>query len=105
MSVYVTQETSHDFTGAESYGDIVFMTKDDYNNIRSSLMNKALTNEIKHVLQKFDPINDWIIITGSPYVAAMVFMVLGAMGIREVNILRWDNRDFVYRPLHLELTR
>lgn len=104
-TVFVTQETSHDFTSAESFGDIEFLTKDDFNNVRGSLVNKGLVSEIMHKLKKFDENKDWIIVTGSPYVSAMVFMALGNMGVRNAQVLRWDNRDFVYRPLHLELNR
>jgi hypothetical protein len=104
-TVWISQETSHDFSSAESYGDIKFITVNDFNNTRESLMNKALANEISHKLQKFDEINDWLIVTGSPYVAAQVFLQLGNNGIRTVQMLRWDNRDFIYRPIHLELPR
>lgn len=104
-NVFVTQETPHNFNKAEVYGEIVFLTRDDLNNVRGSLHNQALVRSIKHQLRNFDEHEDWLVITGSPYVAATVFMILGLMGIREVNVLRWDNRDYDYVPLHIDLRR
>lgn len=102
-TVYVTQETRHDFTSAESFGAIEFLTNDDLNNVKNSIHNDHLISDIRHKLRKFDENNDWIVITGSPYVSALVFMLLGHMKVRRVNVLRWDNRDFKYIPMYLEL--
>lgn len=101
--VYVTQESSHNFAKAESFGTIQFLTRDDLNNVRGSLHNERLVADISRKLKDFDESRDWIVIAGSPYVSALVFMLLGRRGIRGVNLLRWDNRDFVYQPMYLEL--
>jgi len=103
MTVYVTQETTHDFTKAEQYGDIEFITKDDFSNVKNSLVNKSLIMEVNHRVKKFDPNEDWLIITGSPYVSAAVFMAIGRRGFQAVNVLRWDNRDATYRPITIDL--
>lgn len=103
MTVYVTQETHHDFTKAEHYGDIEFITKDDFSNVKNSLVNKGLIMEINHKVKKIDPEVDWLVISGSPYVSAAVFMALGRRGFQSVNVLRWDNRDGVYRPITVDL--
>lgn len=101
-TVFVTQETPHDFTKAEAFGEVKFLTRDDFNNIKNSLSNKALVRSLNHQLKKFDD-EDWIIIAGSPYVSAAVFMILARRGFRRVKILRWDNRDFTYIPLQIEI--
>jgi CRISPR/Cas system-associated endoribonuclease Cas2 len=103
-TVFVTQETTHDFTKAEVHGNIEFITKDDFNNVQNSLVNRSIIVEINHKLKKFDDSEDWIIITGSPYVSAAVFMALGNKGVKSVNVLRWDNRNEVYHPVKLDLT-
>ena len=101
--VFVTYETNHDFSEAERYGEITFLTSDDLSNVRGSVRNEGILSNIRNKLKKFDAENDWIVVTGSPYVAAAVFLILGNRKIRSVNVLRWDNRDFVYRPMHIEL--
>lgn len=104
-TVWVTQETPYDFTSAEAYGDVEFITKDDFNNTKNSLVNAGLISEVVFKLKKFNENEDWLIITGSPYVAAAVFMDLGNRGVKKVNLLRWDNRDMTYRPLHIDMTQ
>lgn len=102
-TVYVTQEAQWDFTPAEQFGPIEFLTKDDLLNVRSSIRNRDLLSDLRHRLKSYDPERDWLIITGSPYVSAAVFMLLGLRGLRTVRILRWDNRDRRYIPLYLEI--
>lgn len=102
-TVYVTQEANHNFSKAESFGEIEFLTRDDLNNTRGSLHNEKLVTEIGRKLKNFDESEDWIVIAGSPYVSALVFLLLGRSGVRTANVLRWDNRDFVYVPMHIEL--
>jgi hypothetical protein len=103
--VLVTQETSFNFAAAESFGEITFLTRDDLNNIKGSLHNESLIKDIGHKLQHFDSDEDWILVAGSPYVAAVVFMLLGWRGIRNIKILRWDNRNLIYVPMIIELPR
>lgn len=103
--VFVTQETSHDFRAAEQFGTVEFVTAGDLNNMRQSLHNERLIADVKDKLKDFDPERDWLVITGSPYVSALVFLLLGMKKFRSVRILRWDNRDFCYVPLHIELRR
>jgi hypothetical protein len=102
-TVYVTQETPHDFSKAESFGTIEFLTRDDLNNVKGSLHNERLVVDITRKLKDFDESRDWIVIAGSPYVSALVFMLLGRRGLKSVKILRWDNRDYIYVPMHFEL--
>lgn len=101
--VMVTQETPHNFSKAESYGTIEFLTRDDLNNVRGSLHNEKLVTDINRKLKDFDESEDWIVIAGSPYVSALVFMLLGRKGCKHVNVLRWDNRDFQYQPMVIEM--
>lgn len=105
MTVYVTQETNVNYVEAERWGKVEFLTANDFNNMRGSLVNERLVRSLKHGLRNHDPESDWIVVSGSPYVAAAVFLILGLKGHRRVQILRWDNRDFVYRPLHVEIPR
>lgn len=101
--VWITQETSHDFLPAQKYGEIEFVTAKDFSSVRNSLNNAALLDEVRFKMNKFDADNDWIVVAGSPYVAAAVFYWLGKRGAQTLNILRWSNRDHVYVPITLDL--
>jgi hypothetical protein len=103
--VFITQEARYDFSPAEQYGEVVFLTRMDLNNLRQSQHNDRVLSEIKDHLKHYDPAEDWIVISGSPYVSALVFMLLGRKRYDEIRILRWDNRDFRYCPMHIELRR
>lgn len=103
--VFVTQESDYDFSKAEAYGELVFLSHQDLNNIKGSLHNEDVLQRIRGKLIAFNPEQDWLVITGSPYVTAATFMILGAKRVRTVKVLRWDNRDFVYRPLYIELPK
>jgi hypothetical protein len=101
--VFVTQETNLDFTPAEQFGEVQFLTRDDLNNIKGSLHNEAIVADLAAKLKDFDYVRDYVVIAGSPYISALVFMILGKMNLREVRVLRWNNRDFNYIPMYLNL--
>lgn len=104
-TVYVTQENGHDFSKAEAYGDVVFLTHDDLNNLKGSLHNEDVLARVRGRLIKFNEQEDWIVVTGSPYITAAVFLILGAKHVRKVQVLRWDNREFRYVPMFIELPK
>jgi hypothetical protein len=101
--VFVTQETELNFAPAEQFGNIEFITIADLNNIKGSLHNDKLVVDIAAKLQSFDEKTDFIVITGSPYVSALVFLLLGRRGVRNVKLLRWSNRDFNYTPMFIDV--
>lgn len=101
--VFITQEMPYNFAKAERYGDITFLTRKDLNNVKGSLHNAAVMSEIVGKLKEYDESEDWLIITGSPYISAVVFAILGRRGVQTMNVLRWDNRDFDYVPMFIEM--
>jgi len=102
-TVWVTQEINLNFVPAEQFGEVRFLAREDLSNIRGSLHNEKLVAHIARGLREFDADNDYIVIAGSPYVSALVFMMLGAKGIKGVNVLRWDNRTFTYIPAYIDM--
>lgn len=104
-TVFVTQETEHSFIEAERFGTVVFLTKDDLNNTKGSLHNEAVFRHMKVTLRDFNPDEDYIAPAGSPYITAAVFLILGNLGHKHIKILRWNNRDFKYLPMHFDLNR
>jgi hypothetical protein len=111
-TVYVTQEAALDFSQAEKFGDIEFITSKDIVNIRSSGHNRDLVEQIWKKLGKYDRDNDFVVIAGSPYVAGLVFMVLALKQTikghspfvkTKYRVLRWSNRDKKYTPVEIEV--
>lgn len=100
--VYVTQETPHDFLPAEKWGEVQFLTTDDVSSIKGSIRNQELIDDLRHKLMKFDPDEDYILMTGSPYVSAIVVYLL-ADRCRYLRFLRWSNRDKEYSLVHLDM--
>lgn len=97
--VFVTQENpALNYLPAEEFGDVVFLTREDFSPVRNSLHNDALMAEVRSKLKDFDPERDFITVSGSPVVTAVVFMILSER-TRIVNILRWSNRDHLYQHL------
>lgn len=103
--VYVTCDTPFDFSEAERFGDLEFVTHSDIHNPKGSPHNAELLRQIREKIKAYDPDEDFILPVGSPYVQGCVFMALGLRGIREVRVLRWSNRDRLYIPVHLQFDR
>lgn len=104
--VYVIAENKLDFRPAEGFGQVEFLTvdrQDDFNNVNDGGNNRRLMAHLRQHLRDFDEERDWIVITGSPYVTAAVFWILGSRGVKVLRFLRWDNRDLLYIPLTLKL--
>lgn len=101
--VYVSQENNYSYKSAEQYGELIFVAKGDFRPLPNSLFNRALMAEIKSVIAEFDSDLDWLVLTGSPYVAAIIFLILGNRGVKKINILRWDNRKYEYEPMTLNI--
>ena len=102
-TVFVTQETALDYTDAEQYGALEFLTSDDLHNTKNSLHNEQLMADLRFKLRRVNQDEDYVLVSGSAYINSAVFMILGALGVKRIKILRWDNRSRHYVPLHLEL--
>lgn len=102
--VFVTQEQEKlNYVPAEQYGDVVFITRGEYSIIKASLWNEALIQEIAMKLRVFDAETDFITVSGSPVVSAIVFLILGLRKVTSVKMLRWSNRDLAYQPVTVQI--
>lgn len=105
--VFVTQEvrgprTNIDYTPARKFGDVDFLTLMDFSSDKNSITNRVLVEELRNKLRGFNPERDYIVQTGSPLVAAVVFMILRER-TSKVLFLRWSNRDFRYEEVEINL--
>jgi predicted P-loop ATPase len=102
--VFITQEqTKLNYLPAEKFGEIVFITCDEFSPVSGSLSNVNLTKHIWDTLMDFDPEEDYIVFSGSPTVAAAVFSIIGKMDFDAFRVLRWSNRDSMYTPITLNI--
>lgn len=101
--VFVTQEMPKlDYTPAEKFGEVVFLARNDFSPVASSLINVDLMGSIKSGLKNFNESVDYVVFSGSPIVAAAVFAQLGKT-VQSIRLLRWNNRDNTYTPMRINL--
>ena len=103
--VWVTQENpKFDYTPAEKYGELRFITCKDYTNNENSLFNSGLSEEIMLELREFNPDVDYLLPSGSPVVMMAVAAILGR-DCRNLKILKWNNRNnaWCYNSLTIEV--
>ncbi len=103
--IYVTQEVAAgriNYSPARAFGTIKFLTVMDVSSEDDSIHNKMLVDEVRSKLSDFNCDTDHIVITGSPLVAAIVFMVIREKS-HKVNILRWSNISHNYTAVTINL--
>lgn len=101
--VFVTQEMPQfNYTTAEEFGDIVFLTANDWSPVASSMHNETLLGNVKNQLKFYNNQEDFIVMTGSPIIIAVAFMVLSRHTNR-VQVLKWSNRDLMYSKVTIEV--
>lgn len=100
--VFVVHENlSMNFSDAERFGEVSFVTNREWNPRRGSLSNGETFRQIRVALQTFDLERDFVILNGPPVLIGFAFHVLmdraaicgGAAGIR---VLSWDKRSNKY---------
>lgn len=97
--VLVVQENPRmDYAPAESYGEITFMTADEFRPVKGSIRNKDVITDIAHHMEHFNPVEDWLIMTGNPITMGLAFhLAIQKEGF--VKCLQWDRIHSVYREV------
>lgn len=102
--VFVVQENLRaDYSDAERFGEVVFMTVDEFKPINGSLRNQIVKDEIKSSLDKFTP-EDFLVLTGNPTMIGYAFHhAAGAVADKGgvLNILQWDKITNGYKPFQI----
>lgn len=102
--VFITNTVAVNYALAEPFGELVFITADDVNNLTDSMVNRRIMSKIQTILSSFDPKKDYLLISGSPYVSSLCAFVLGVYH-REFTVLRWSGRESSYFPLKFSLIK
>lgn len=95
--VYVIHENPNfNYAPAEEFGEVVFMTDNEFSGIANSLSDRHVVQDIRAAMEKFDTMQDFLVLTGSPIIIGFAMHLLLAKG-RPVQLLKHDNRSNSYR--------
>lgn len=95
--VWIVQENNRmDYSPAERFGRVVFMTADEYRPQANSLLNQSTREAVERAAQRVEP-EDWVVLTGNPVMMGYVFhLVLQRLGA--VRCLQWNRIRGEYQP-------
>ncbi|AXH72332.1 MAG: hypothetical protein [Caudoviricetes sp.] len=94
--VFVTRENpDFNYSPAEAFGEVVFLTDREFTGNPNSLTDQTILRVMDERLAEFDPLTDYIVLTGSPITIAYAGHKVLARN-RPVQFLRWDNRAAHY---------
>lgn len=102
--VFVVQEQpKFDYSDAERFGELHFLTNKEYNGFRNSARNRQATDDIAAGLEDFDPDTDFLLLTGSPVAMGFAFAVAltsaALQGHGRLNLLQWNNVGYNYKHI------
>jgi len=98
INVWVLQESGNDYSSAEEYGEVQFVTHTDITKIKGSQRNLQVGQDVRRFLSEYILGSDYIIPAGNPMLVCMVLMSLPT-GTHQ--FLKWDGRRSLYIPYHI----
>jgi len=93
--VWVVQEGNNDYSPAEHFGEVHFITAGELMPMKNSRQNGVVSNDIRAFKSLYVQDSDYIIPTGNPMTVALAIMSLGA---GDHKFLKWDGRRHAYVP-------
>lgn len=97
--VFVVQENNRiDYSDAERYGDVVFLTAEEFKSTRGSLRNEAMLTQVRVKMSGYNPSEDYLLLTGNPIMIGYVFHVALTKG-KSITCLQWDRFTNNYKPV------
>jgi len=100
--VFITQEGNHNYTEAQEFGEVIFLTSSEFSPIPTSLKNSDIIKEIRKNMSDYIPGIDYIMPSGSPIAIGVTFMIAREKGAT-VNILKWDNHYRRYNSIIVKI--
>lgn len=99
MTVFAVQEVEgRNLLPAMDFGELEFLLPPTSNIMFAS---KPATDRIRHGLRNFTE-DDYLLLIGDP-IAIGVATVFASRNSPTVNFLKWDNRQYKYYPVEVEL--
>lgn len=93
--VWVIQESrTANYSDAERYGEIQFITSDEFKPVAGSKINDQIIADIKAAAYQAEP-QDFLILTGNPMIIGFAFAQFRAR-VDMLNLLHWDRMQSKY---------
>lgn len=97
--VFVVQENNRlDYGPAEDFGQVMFITAEEYHPFKNSLRNAAILDRVDLAMNSFNPDTDYLILTGNPILIGYVFHK-ALERTQTVRCLQWDRMTGGYRAV------
>lgn len=96
--VWVTQECNNDYSAAEKYGEVRFITRSELRPFSDSKQTGNVFRDILKFKSQYVPSVDYIVLSGNPMINAVLCMSLDG---KNHNFLKWNNRSVGYTPFVL----
>ncbi len=101
MTVYVVQESGHNFTKAEQYGPLEFLCRKEFPVFGNG--REAHIDFVRSRLNNFNPTDDVLLLTGDPGNIGVCFALILDLGFRAFRVLKWDNQSQMYNVVTVEV--
>lgn len=103
--VFITQQTRNgNFAGAESFGEAVFVTRQEIRPLTAAPSNAAVVFDVAQFARTYDPETDYICPVGNPCTTALM-MGAAMLKTTHIRVLKWDNRNFQYDAFVIDVTK
>jgi hypothetical protein len=96
QTVFVTNKSGHDYTPAEAYGRLVYISEGQLDRFNLNEMYRLAADAVKYATEA-----DYILVTSLSVLNAIVCSVFGRKFGR-LNILLYKNRRYVLRTIMLD---
>lgn len=101
--VYITQESPRfNYTPAERFGEVRFLTANDISPIANSLLNAQTIAAVRTQLSDFNADIDYLAPSGSPIITGIAMAILHER-FDNFRVLRWSNVDREYVVVSVSL--
>jgi hypothetical protein len=101
--VYVVQELQHDYSKAEQFGELIFLSSREITPTAMGVSpaNRAIIDDIKRNLHDYMPGKDYLLLAGSPIAIAWTIYLAFQRGKQHL-ALKWDNQGREYVRYHID---
>jgi hypothetical protein len=96
----MTGVTAMDFSPAEAYGELRFITRTDLPFHADSTIRAVWEDDVNEFVKNYNPVTDYIITTGQPSAIFAMGFALGRVN-KMPRFLVWRREDNAYRVLNL----
>jgi hypothetical protein len=103
MRVFVTQESNIiDPIEAEKFGEVHFLTANEFSPAPTSILNKVTLEEISRKMRDFDPREDRLLLAGDPVIIGICMHTAFKKG-GTLRVLKWSKIHRKYNEITVQM--